>query len=666
MISQYRFYLDERLMDDPKGWDRLEDTLRRDDELKAILQTQDVSLDFTGNAYAYLKRKFDNDGVLSQTAIRIEEALSTYGGDYETIYNGTVFTSDIEFNRKECIATAKIQDNSFYALINGNKSLEAYIEVGKSKNDIAITPCPRYALAMFDPCDGSIDLDKQSTGWRAFDILQFLVAFMSDGDMEFSSPVFGDGGDFQGLMLSLGVFLHQAEPDASVKGPYVSFSQVLSWLGKKRNLGFYIDHTGVKPKLVVDYYTNLFVDQIAHRFNDVERITSSTDVNRLYSEVKFGSTTTIEKGSAVCSVAAYYDELTWLGVMEENYIILGKGNIDKTLDLSDDIIISSNVIQEMYVNDADEYDDQYALIDCDVINTSNHTASPAKGHVFDDNDPVYYNVRFFNNRVAESFLRGVPNSIAKRLGSGSAYTFKAVLSANTIGHPVNGGAPVTIEPLQFDNDYSLGNDPGNIYGNGTTQGNPVSKANSRITISSEGLYSFRAVTTTYWNIQHHGALIIKLHIKHYDSSNTLKATYTNTYSKPPGSPLNNITQVKDATVLALAGDYLQVAVTVDAALSTFSVHFKANSYFEMISNYQIGGTFQTYDPEDFPVIKHRFKTPMALSDYKKLIGTKRQFGNRMHKIQATSHGETVSGWIDNLKYNRLTSNAEFTLTSDQR
>ena len=52
----------------------------------------------------------------------------------------------MQFNERTCIANCKIEDNSYYAMINNNKSLATALDSGLSKNGVAITTPPVYVV----------------------------------------------------------------------------------------------------------------------------------------------------------------------------------------------------------------------------------------------------------------------------------------------------------------------------------------------------------------------------------------------------------------------------------------------------------------------------------------------------------------------------------------
>ena len=132
-----QFLLDDVQYDAPKGWDEIETTIKRDFQYNSVLANQDTEVDFSGEAYNYLYTKLRTEGFC--TRVKFEIRISSDDLTFRTLLRGNLFVSDIQFNERTCIATCKIEDNSYYAMINNNKSLATTLDTGLSKNGVAIT-----------------------------------------------------------------------------------------------------------------------------------------------------------------------------------------------------------------------------------------------------------------------------------------------------------------------------------------------------------------------------------------------------------------------------------------------------------------------------------------------------------------------------------------------
>ncbi len=635
MSARYKFYFDNTEVNDPLNWDTLATGIKRDETSRGLLVTQDATLEFSGNEYTYLYNKLLDDGFCSFTEVEIHESCNM-NGNYVPVYKGVIFTSDCEFNINDCRVTTKIQDNSFYAKINGRKNNECYINVGRSINDVAITACSPVTITMFYPCSPASEADRY--GYRMFDVMQFLVAFMTDGEVEFASPVLDDGGDFEGLCIASGKQIRVfGEQDHISK---FSFSKAFENLWKKLNLGFYVDYSGSKPTLVLDYNDNMFSDTVVLTLDDVPNIKARVDVSKIYSAVTLGTNKTRDNETNVdCADGAFVEQISFLGCKEETFNIIGKCNIDRTLDLVTDWIVSSNLIQYIYIDaspggsDDDTYDDDIIFIDCEKTGATTYAAYKTNNLGGDVTVTAFFNVRLFNDSVALRFLGAIPLSIAEYLGDGDD-TFSAV---KTTAQNATFASPA--DPVAFTSETS---DPNGNYDNG----------NSWFIAPFAGLYTMHV--NLQLNAIFNSILVsFSVYFDVYDNANVFLYSVLTFTTSTPNS--NNV--VDSSSVLyANATDRIRVRFVADS-LATWQI--KSGSTYSCIASTTGGGIYQTYNPEDYPIINYSFSFP--LSNEEKSILKNQPYG----MIQINSRGKTYYAWCQDIKVNDTTGLTDFKLITKQ-
>ena len=178
-----QFLLDDVIYDSPKGWDEIETTIKRDFQYNAVLANQDVEVIFSGEGYNYLYNKLQTDGFC--TRVKFEVRISSDELTFRTLIRGNLFLSDMQFNERTCMATCKIEDNSFYAMINNNKALVTSLDSGSSKNGVSITPPVIYEVGFQNIL--SLAIAQTVNCYRVYDAFEYLISFMSDGRLQFAS-----------------------------------------------------------------------------------------------------------------------------------------------------------------------------------------------------------------------------------------------------------------------------------------------------------------------------------------------------------------------------------------------------------------------------------------------------------------------------------------------
>jgi len=673
MSSIYKYYLDGVHMPDPISWDKWEETIRADFEQNATLETIDSSAEFTGRAYEWLWAKFISPaGHNSETTLVVKEQYAE--NIYKTIFTGIIFTSDIEFDRRDTIARAKIQDNGFYARINNNKSLEVPFEATKTKSGFPyIIQNARTYLNAFNPCDNTrlvpgISLDQCPVAFPVCNVLLHLISFITDDEMYCTAPPFEPGGAWYGLTISNGAMLHPlADRSPDAVAPSLSFQKIWDELRKKIPLWYYIDYTlNVKPTLVINYKDELYNSRKAATYTSVEKIVTSFDVNKLYSVVEMGSGDTKEKKDDDCDHTPYYDEIGWLGPKEEKYIFETRANIDKSFSLKGDFTISTNLIKEVIYDNLTDHDETIFFIDGGEDTTEPLSDALLNVHV--------YNRRLFNDQVALRFKKEFPANIAQYYGPKTS-GIKAVSTKDSDPTALPYLVRQTIEPIQFNDDYNLGFDASNTYGNGTTQGNAVSLGNSRFTAPSPGIYSLYLDVTVYGDVpeKRFNELDIELGFSIYNSSNVFITTLDELWQiYHEFSKRMSITKA----IYLNTGDYVVPTMSATSLKRGFIIHtiltfpytsvtevipevfIKAGGVFQVDNVFQLSGVFQQADPDEYGIIKTTAAKPLTIIEYDFL--KKSRFDLFTVK---DAWGNAVIGHIENIKYSRKTNIATLSLLS---
>ena len=114
------FTLDTIQVQNPVDWDNLESTLKRNDELNILVLDQQGTVTFAGDGYEYIIDKVTNDGFCSYVQLDVFDECEE--GDPNQIIKARLYLSDVEIDEFNCEVKCKITDDSFFALINNNKS----------------------------------------------------------------------------------------------------------------------------------------------------------------------------------------------------------------------------------------------------------------------------------------------------------------------------------------------------------------------------------------------------------------------------------------------------------------------------------------------------------------------------------------------------------------
>ncbi len=665
-MKRYRYFLDgNELADDPIGWDKIRPKLHFVPELNARLLKIEAELTFHGDGFAYLLSQYDTLGHCGLVNIEIQE-LNNNLQTYRVIHMGYIFISQISIDRKEMLIKTQVEDNSFYARINNNKSIAAFPFATLSKNNVTITKAPFSYVHYVMPVDCSINpillLHQDSDGvyydnahYKVFDLFRYLVDFMTDGLMDFASTLFDTGGDYEGLMLTCGEVVRlqsTGTTETAFKDNFqrLSFAKLFSEINKKLHIGMWIEVSAGRPVLRIERDSYFRQSNILHTCSNIDKVTETFEIEKLYAKIKLGSSV-IDNASSL----SFPEDITFLGFKEEEFIILSECNLDNTLDLATEFIISSNVIEDMAVNGASSYNKNFVLVMTEPYYGDWITKT---GNVFGDPTPCQYNLDLTNVNVTQSWLDGIPNSMVNYFGS-PVDLFKAQPTLNLLLLQVFTSTQTTA-PIQYNDDSSAG-----FF---DTNGDYDAVTDFDFTSPVNGFYSFRI----YSILQLAGAKIIGMiftvKVEVYDAGGFSGGNLISTTEHTEVFDVQTLYHYFNwfTPAIYMQAGYraiVKMVMTNPAPISPFiqlSASLRPGSYWQCIGSQQ-GGVVQGIDPSDYPVINHEFEQELTADEFDNIVADSRGL------ISCTTHRNyAFQAWIKELEYERATGNAKFKLYSTKR
>ena len=530
-----------------------------------------------------------------------------------------------------------------------------HVNAGKTKNGVDIPHVDLWNIAMFVPCSGDGWTDSIKA-YRAYDVAKYLIDFMTDGTVGFRSTVLDINGEFEGVFLTKGLLLRDVvNLDISLKFTWESFLRNIQNLC---NLSFKIDSTGAIPVFVLEKTVDLFEDSVLFTLDNVYSILRKNDTARNYAFVELGSDDNIESlgcEDTIDGSLAYPDQINLVGPKKEQYAVTGTCNLDTSLDLTIDWVISSNVIENILLYADTGYDDNIILLDCENLNDAfPNSAGAILGDVFGVTPPVFYNVRFYNDKVAQRHFGAIPSSLVKYLygpdtGLRARNTGTEVLTIPGVAiSPVN----ILREKVAFGDDFTPPYfDTNNDFGNGTTPGNLIDQIDSCFTAPVTDMHKFRITyDQPFMNTIFTGTNVIWRFQRYQNDGVTLIATHEKSRILPTITPHYNVKE--DSPYIFLnAGD------KVYFDLEYFGQASPRNFRLELIATGLQGGTFEAFNPEEYIADLIEFKCPLSMSQFYEMRL------NPTKKITVSDGENTFTGWIHLVKHERQNGMASITLNT---
>lgn len=670
----FKFYLNNiELTEQPEGWQDLSTTIRLDKELKGLFKMMDVSLTFYKDGYDTIYNAYETNGHCYSLPFDIKQNSGTDTNAYYTIFSGTLFFKDLEFTEgiEGNSVKVKIEDNSFFAKINSNKSLKSKIYTGLSKNGETITIPTHYKITYFTPSTGvyfaivgGAGNERNYTGFKVFDVLQYFIEFMSDGDVDFYSDTFGTGGTYEDYLLTTGYFIRTVKDIALGTGidqdlfeynwPELSFSDVFRELDKQFNIAFVAGFDGNRPYIRIEELAYFKRSNVIYSCENVDKLTRRPASEYLYASVRVGSDTTLVDDAGL----QFPEKIRAVGFYEEEYYVAGECNIDKVLNLVNTAIISSNVIEELVVNESDAYDDQLVIVHCEYVSGTRYDAVQSNW-ILGTGTPWYYNEQLNNTNKLIRHQNGLPNDLVQQLAATTDNTFSA---DNPTGYNSINGVVQTLIPFAASNVVT---DPSGNY----------DFLGYQYIIPETGIYTFRSITQ--WLVT--PAVVPATFTTPVNIDVYLVNTATGAEMQIASrhySQFGNYALIVNAsgTINASQTDAIQLKIVFSGFYTAVpsphgsNVQLYPGGTFECISAEDGGGTFLSVDANDYPVMRNTFETPMTLEDFRTIDADARgliDFSTALVTQQARNQNtvKVYRGELEELKYSHNTGIAKITALS---
>jgi hypothetical protein len=631
-----KFYLDNTLYDNPHGWETLNERLYYADGINGYLTEINGTILFFGGAYTYLYNQFQL-GICNSVSILITDNCAD--GNEKKVFEGLIFLTEVTFDLINCSAEIELQDNSFLAKIDNNKSIKCYLGVTRSKNDIDISAFdnPQTNIAL-RANNNAADVTN-ATGYRISDAFKFLIAFMTDGKVEFVSDFFSTTSTDLTAAYSVVMTGSQIRlGNLYEKKVYISYEDFYNDINSLFNIAFSIELINGVPTIRIEPKSYYRQTGEINYFNNPEELSRIVEADKLYSKVKFGS-------AEVSTTYTYFPDVLFSGFDKEEYHLLGECNTKTILDLSlNDLINDTNIIQDVLPSGSGNanYDENnfIVVLDSSNVNRSDLTIGALT---------YFYNKPLTNYGVSIYWFGGIPSSIAQFIGNGDD-TFWTAFSTTT--QTIASGAQDVI--LFPDDSTPPYNDINNNY-------NP---ATGRFTAPHDGFYAFEL--NQIFNGYPYSTII-----ERYNSGGVLQEYISGGFFIPPFNYfLTNVGQgySPPSTIFELSyvwgfqmtsGDYVQIK---GCPYYGSSATLLQGTYWKCGFAVTGGGIVQNYSSNDMPLIQNNLGYNISCDKWEEIKSTPfKTF--LINFADGNNQNQTIKGWLKEISRNITTGASQVTLNS---
>ena len=671
-----KFTLDFLEVDPALNWQDINFTIKTDKQYNLFLQYQEYTLDFDGSGFAYIYDKINNDTFCESIPCEIFSTCDKI--DY-LIFSGNILLTDCEVNERACTVKCKVVDKSFFSRINNNKNIRTALDSGKTKNGDVLTNCNQYTVDVYSVLSNTFKYEVECA--RVWDAFRYMIDFMSDNSIDFRSDAFAYTGIYGGIALTTGYRMRKGTVSAlDGRWRQFSFLELYQEINKRIPLVLLVeDPYGKvgKPTIRIEPAEYRYSTNEVFNAQNIDEIITTFDTDKLYAKIKFGSPVDYN------SIYKFPEAVTFYGFGEEEFHLLGTCNLDLTLDLTANWIVSSNLIEKMVQNLDQSYDSDIIILSTESLTfTTGRTTNT--NFVNTTPDYYYYNELLNNDNISQRYGQDLSAELASYYATstiGQVYAYADFPASNDNVHGT--GFLFTIaEKGDF------------LTAESYDYGNYFDTTLHQYTALETAVYNFEAQITFQTGNSSTGTGIVLLqeYLTHYDSFGNEKTRYyfgprNNYYTNSPYDHYLGLTAssnvytatMNNVSISMVQGDYVKLFIrsipvgtitSYNANFHYFNVQTGDCTWFLTLTDEAtylkctatsiFGGIFNNVNPDDLRVKLHKFNYPMTEPEWLRILN------NPIGNVKFAMNGQKIrNGWIQEIKYSPITGQAQFILNTSK-
>ena len=508
--GMFEHYLNGIQVDEPFGWRDFRQVYERDEDRRFIGLKYEGEVTFAGSGYDVL-RQLKADNYCGLVAYRV---FQNCDGDWQEAFYANIILTEIDWNVTRCTAAVTCADSSYGSYIVNNDQIKFRPTTPKSKTGVEIGASVYDGVYVFDPNAVIGDYINENNPsnqpgppvmWDWLEAMTHAVRFVSDGNIvgcvsDWYDTLPDDYVDNYGqkMAITTGYLLRNVNTiDAfstfnKERAPEYNLQDLWLNVAKKYDLWsaieLYYDGTyrlRIEPR-------NYFFGDNALNHPWIQDLIQTNDPAQFFGRINVGTSETI-RGVKTDASMPY---LLLFGFTTENYSVPIQCNTANALDLLGDFVTDSNVFETTIIGNDDQYDEDVFL--CQHWTAFGGAKFATKGDFINPGvAPYQYNPDLTNEKILNRYsLLGAAQFIDQNTDGFRADEPAFGPIQSVLVNPGNTFDPPSPIQHRFRYDYVTPNSPNAFdtsdnYGNGTTQGTPVTLPNSRYTAPLAGYYKFQ-------------------------------------------------------------------------------------------------------------------------------------------------------------------------------
>lgn len=187
----FRIYFDtvEQDISTVRGLDEMEVNFERGKTSKGFFVKYVQKLRFYKTTYDYIWEQFLETGGCGSIDVVIEYRCNE-NGEFETLIEGAILLSNVEFDEKLCEALADIEDNSVNQLFMDYADRNIDLEAGSTMNGNSLASIRTELQNFFTTSGSAITQTLPAYGFTFYNAFDHILNYITDGRLRLASDFF--------------------------------------------------------------------------------------------------------------------------------------------------------------------------------------------------------------------------------------------------------------------------------------------------------------------------------------------------------------------------------------------------------------------------------------------------------------------------------------------
>lgn len=358
-MDRFVVLLNDIEVEEPRGFNELQEEVLRDDNFRVITLNYNGTLDFFGTAYNYLEELYFQEYC---TIVRIKVIKKD-----NLIINSTINLADSEWEINKRIVSCEIEEPFFQQRIFNNYDAKIYIASPLSISGEDITPCATDLIDVHKPDDDSALWNDPREAWDYFDCARYMISYLTDDEADFSLTGYDEfQSDDDKLFMMPGANALYADPTGTQLSPLTSFKDYWENTWRMFNCWMIVSAGSVQILPESELYSEDVVTTQVFR-KDLMR---SLDLDRLYGRIQAGSDKAIKNLGNSTADDSPFPYIFFRAFAREEFKIAGVCATDQPLNLQLSYIPDVNkwqvLLDEVETNYNRDPDEDVYLVFCEL------------------------------------------------------------------------------------------------------------------------------------------------------------------------------------------------------------------------------------------------------------------------------------------------------------